>query len=54
MDNVYYKSTKAEILKRLTYLNKGKYVVEKISKNVFMLSALISVISLLLIIMLRD
>ncbi len=31
-------------------INKGKYVVEKISKNVFMLSALISVISLLLII----
>ncbi|MBP3930886.1 MAG: phosphate ABC transporter permease subunit PstC [Peptostreptococcaceae bacterium] len=30
--------------------NKGKYILENISKNIFMLSALISVISLLLII----
>lgn len=32
------------------YCNKGKYLAEKVAKNVFMISALISVISLLLII----
>ena len=47
MDNVYYKSTKAEILKRLTYLNKGKYVDFFRESTPFMLALHITYFGLL-------